>query len=107
MTTVGNGFTTEPLELPSPIVNWLGQYKKIQQEIKDLSEKLDIARAHIELAMGDAEIGLIDGNPVVKWGFIESNRFDQKKAKEIMTPEQISECTVVQRVRRFEPVREA
>lgn len=107
MTTIENAFTTEPLELPAPIVNWLAHYKQIQQEIKDLNEKLDIARAHIELALGEAELGLISGQPAVKWGFIESNRFDQKKAKEILTPEQVAECTVTQRIRRFEPVREA
>lgn len=107
MTAIENAFTTEPLELPAPIINWLAHYKEIQQQIKDLTEKLDIARAHIELALGEAELGLINGQPAVKWGYIESNRFDQKKAKEILTADQVAECTVVQRVRRFEPVREA
>jgi predicted phage-related endonuclease len=107
MTGIENAFVTEPVELPSQIINWLNEYKKIQSQMKDLTEKLDIARAHIELALGESELGLIDGQPAIKWGYIESNRFDQKKAKEILTPEQVEACTVVQRARRFEPVREA
>lgn len=102
------GFTTEPLELPDPVKNWLTEYIRLKAEIKALEEKMEMARAHVELALGDSPLGLVDGQPAVKWAWVESRRFDQTKAKELLKdkPGILEACYTTQRIRRFEPVRE-
>lgn len=100
--------TTDPVDLPTPVANWLDEYKRIQQQIKDLQEKLDIARAHVELALGESTLGLVNGNPAIKWGFVEQRRFDQTKAKELLrdNPGLLESCYTTQRIRRFEIVKD-
>jgi predicted phage-related endonuclease len=100
--------TTDPVELPKPVEHWLHEYKKIQGEIKELQERLDIARAHVELALGESTLGLVNGQPAIKWNWVESRRFDQTKAKELLKgiPGVLERCYTTQRIRRFEVVRE-
>ena len=100
--------TTDPVDLPTPVANWLNEYKRIQAEIKELQERLDIARAHVELALGESTLGLVNGNPAIKWGFVEQRRFDQTKAKELLRdqPGLLESCYTTQRMRRFEIVKD-
>lgn len=95
----------QPIELGSA-GNWLMRYREIQSQIKDLEEQLAQARAHVEEALGESSVGVIDGKPVVKWVWVESTRFDQKKAKELLDPGQLQACMTTQRIRRFDIVRE-
>ena len=94
----------EAKELPSSVAGWLEEYKKLKAQIKELEERADIARAHVELFLAENELGTINGMPVVKWAYVQSNRFDQAEAKKILTPEQIEACTKTLTVRQFRPV---
>lgn len=101
-------FVTEPVELPESVAHWLAEYNRLKLEQKALEEKMDIARSHVELALGPATLGLINGQPAVKWGWVESRRFDQTKAKELLRnqPGVLEACYTNQRMRRFELIRE-
>lgn len=95
----------QPIELGTASL-WLEKYKQLQADIKNLEEQLANARRHIEEALGDNSIGLSNGKPAVKWVWVESTRFDQKKAKEILDSETLTRCMTTQRIRRFDVVRE-
>lgn len=59
----------------------IAQYKAAQAAIKQWEEAKAKARADIEKAMGDAEIGTIRGKAVASWPHIKSNRLDQTALK--------------------------
>lgn len=94
----------EAKELPSSVAGWLEEYKKLKTQIKELEERADIARSHVELFLADADLGTINGMPAVKWTYVQSQRFDQGEAKKILTPEQIEACTKILTTRQFRPV---
>ena len=96
MTNLNNAF-----ELPTSVAAWLNEYKRLQAEKKALEEKMEIARAHVELALGENELGSVNGVPVVKFGWSARNAFDQTKAKKLLTDEQIAECITTTQVRSF------
>lgn len=100
--------TTDPVDLPTPVSHWLDEYKRLQLEMTALKERIDLARAHVELALGESTLGLVNGQPAIKWGWVESRRFDQTKAKELLrdNPGLLENCYTTQRIRRFEIVRE-
>jgi len=70
---------------------WLRQYREAQAEVKKWQEIADIARSHLEAAMGDAELAMYQNRPVIRWTRVESKRFDTKRAREIL-PEQVIEA---------------
>jgi predicted phage-related endonuclease len=70
---------------------WLRQYKAAQAEAKKWGEIADVARSHLEAAMGDAELAMYQNRPVIRWTKVESKRFDTKRAREIL-PEQVIEA---------------
>jgi len=83
------------------IAQWLQQYKHAKEEIARWEEIADIARSHLENAMGDAETALYENKPVVRWTHVESRRFDTKKAREILPQHVIDVLEVVSMSRRF------
>ena len=87
------------IELDDTAQAWLLAYKKTKAEIAQLEEKLQVARDHLELALGSNEVALIKGQPVIRWTKTESHRFDTKKAREILPAELIGalETTIVSR----------
>lgn len=91
----------EAFELPTTVASWLEEYKRLQVEKKLLEERMEIARAHVELALGDNELGTVNGVPVVKWAWSARNSFDQTKAKKLLTEEQIAQCTTTSQIRAF------
>jgi predicted phage-related endonuclease len=80
---------------------WLRQYKEAQAEVKKWQEVADIARSHLESAMGDAELAMFQNRPVVRWTRVESRRFDTKKAREILPAQVIDLLEVISTARRF------
>lgn len=74
------------VELPLDVAAWIELYRKTQSEIKSLEEKLEQAKAKIQEAMGDSEIGLLDGRVAVRWTKVKSFRLDVQKAKEVLDP---------------------
>lgn len=95
----------QPIELGKAGL-WLIKYRDLQSQIKDLEEQLAQCRRHVEEALGENSVGLIQGKPAVKWVWVESTRFDQKKAREILDGETLNRCMTTQRSRRFDVVRE-
>lgn len=101
--------TTDPVDLPTSVAHWLDSYKQLLAQKKELEERIDIARAHVELALGESTLGLVNGNPAIKWGWVDQRRFDQTKAKELLRdkPGILEACYTTQRIRRFEIVKDA
>lgn len=80
---------------------WLKQYREALAKIKEWQEVADIARSHLENALGDCEEAVHNGQTVVRWTQIESKRFDVKRAKEVLPPQVLEMLEVVQHSRRF------
>jgi predicted phage-related endonuclease len=80
---------------------WLENYKNALAKIKEWQEVADVARAHIEQSLGDAEVGMYQNRPVVRWSFVETRRFDVKRAKEILPPQVLDTLEVITNSRRF------
>jgi predicted phage-related endonuclease len=74
------------VELPLDTAAWIELYRKTQAEMKALEERLEQAKAKIQEAMGDNEIGFLDGRVAVRWTKVKSVRLDVAKAKEILDP---------------------
>lgn len=85
---------------------WLEQYKASVAKIKELQEVADVARSHIEQALGENETGMFLNRPVVRWSNVESRRFDTKRAREILPVQVIEALEVVSISRRFSIVSE-
>jgi predicted phage-related endonuclease len=86
--------TPEIVDFDPAVAHWVEQYRQAKNEISKLTEQADIARSHIEAALGQAEIGTVQGNPVVRWKSVQSTRLDVKKAREIL-PEQVLDILMV------------
>ena len=80
---------------------FLTAYVEAKAKIKEWEEKADIARQQVEAAMGDAEVGLINGRETVRWTTVESNRIDTKKIRELLPPHLIEKLETTTISRRF------
>lgn len=83
------------------LTNWIILLKGLRADRADIDMQIEVAEAHIKDALGDAEIGTIGGEPVITWKHVISQRFDQKAAKELLTPDQVAACTKPAESRRF------
>lgn len=81
--------------------HWLERYRDALTKIKEWQEVADIARSHLENALGDNQEGYYQGRRVVRWTTVTSNRFDVKKAKEILPQQVLDLLNVQQTTRRF------
>jgi len=89
------------VDFDSNAVAWLENYKNALAKIKEWQEVADVARAHIENSLGDCEVGIWQNRPVVRWSFIETRRFDIKRAKEILPQQVLEVLEVITNSRRF------
>ena len=94
----------DAVELPPHLAGWLTEYNNLKSQIKDLTEKADMARAHIESALGDSTLATVNGLPVLKWDYVDSRRFNQKKAQQLLSPNVFDECFDITRSRVFSPI---
>ena len=85
---------------------WLEQYKSALAKIKENQEVADVARSHIEQALGDNEVGMFLIRPVVRYTFVESKRFDTKRAREILPAQVIDALEIISTSRIFSIVSE-
>ena len=78
---------------------FLTAYIEAKAKIKEWEEKADIARQQVEAALGEAEVGLINGREAVRWTTVESNRIDTKKIRELLPADLVEklETTIVSR----------
>jgi len=83
------------------IQGWVTILRQYIIERDKAQETIDLARAKIEEALGEADTGEIAGVPVVKWTHVTSNRFDGKKAKTLLTADQVEACMTAIESRRF------
>lgn len=98
--TTGTDTERLTVELAAEAAGWLTVYRRADAQIRHMEEVKAEARRHLEEALGDAELGTVDGDVAVRWTFIESRRLDQKKLKE-QAPELVEQCTVASTSRRF------
>lgn len=89
------------VELPLDVAGWLELYKKTQAEIKALEEKAGTAKEKIQEALGENEVGTLDGSPVVRWTKVTSTRLDMKKAREVLDPKILDFLSSESTSRRF------
>jgi predicted phage-related endonuclease len=89
------------VDFDDAVGQWLRQYKEAQDEVKKWQEVADIARSNLESAMGEAETAMYQNRPVVRWTYVESKRFDTKRAREILPPQVIEVLETISTSRRF------
>ena len=83
------------------LVNWVVHLKQLRQDRAEIDEQIELAEGQIKDALGDAEVGTLNGEPIVKWTHVITNRFDQKAAKALLTDDQVAACTKPSESRRF------
>jgi predicted phage-related endonuclease len=89
------------IDFDESIAMWLEQYRAALAKIKEWEEVADVARSHIEAALGDAEVGLYKGQQVVRYATVTSTRFDVKRAKELLPAQVLDVLQVQTNSRRF------
>lgn len=89
------------IDFDESIAMWLEQYRSALAKIKEWEEVADVARSHIEAALGDAEVGLYKGQQVVRFTTVTSTRFDVKRAKELLPAQVLDVLQVQTNSRRF------
>jgi len=94
------------VEIDENTAGWIEQYKNCLSKIREWQESADIARANIEASMGDAQLALYRGQPVIRWTLITSKRFDVKKAKDFLPADLIEKLSSEIESRRFTVVTE-
>ena len=82
------------------IAGWVDVLRHATEEKRKAEDVIAQARQRIEDALGDEEVGVVGGVPVVRWTFIKSERFDQKKAKALLG-DSAADCIVPMETRRF------
>jgi len=80
---------------------WLKQYRDALTKVKEWQEVADIARSHLEAAIGENEHAIYQGQEVVRWSTVTSKRFDVKKARETLPENVIALFETEQISRRF------
>ena len=83
------------------LTTYVWALKQLKADRADIDEQILVAENQIKDALGDAEVGTIGGEPVIKWTHVISQRFDQKAAKELLTDDQVAACTKPSESRRF------
>jgi predicted phage-related endonuclease len=89
------------IDFDPEIARWVAEYKRLKLEAAQIAEQVDIARSHIEAALGHHEIGTVNGQPVVRWAIVESERIDVKKLREILPQQALDVVTKRSLSRRF------
>lgn len=85
---------------------WLAAYIEAKAKIKEWTERADLAAENIKSALGDHEIGLVDGKPAIRWQKVESRAIDVKKCREILPPQVLDLVEIIRVTKRFTVVDE-
>ena len=80
----------EMVDLDPAASAFLAAYIEARLKIKEWEEKADIAAEQVKAAMGDAQVGLVNGREAVRWTTVETKRIDTKKVRELL-PENLWE----------------
>ena len=85
---------------------FLTAFIEAKAKIKEWQEKADIAQEQVKAALGDAEIGLVNGREAVRWTTVESSRIDTKKIRELLPEDLVAKLEITTVTRRFTIVEE-
>jgi predicted phage-related endonuclease len=80
---------------------FLSAYIEAKIKMKEWQEKADIAAEQVKAALGDAEIGLVNGRESVRWTTVETTRIDAKKCRELLPADIVARIESVSVTRRF------
>jgi len=80
----------EMVDLDPAASAFLAAYIEARAKVKEWEEKADIAAEQVKAALGDAQIGLVNGREAVRWTTVETKRIDPKKVRELL-PENLWE----------------
>ena len=89
------------VDLDPTAAAFLVAYIEAKAKAKEWNEKADIARQQVEFAMGDCEVGLVNGKESVRWTTVESRRVDVAKVRQLLSEEKLAEVEAVTITRRF------
>lgn len=88
------------IELNDEQAGWVRVFQQASEQIERMTEVRDEARRHLEEALGEAEIGTVNGVSRVQWTHVSSTRLDQRKLKE-QYPDVHAACVALSMTRRF------
>ena len=74
----------EMVDLDPAASAFLAAYIEARAKVKEWEEKADIAAEQVKAALGDAQIGLVNGKEAVRWTTVDSKRIDAKKVRELL-----------------------
>lgn len=79
---------------------WVAAYTEAKRREAEAKQLVERCRQVLEAALGDAEIGLVNNQPAVRWTHVSSQRLDTSKLKED-EPEVYERYTVLTTIRQF------
>jgi len=92
---------TSMVDLDPTASAFLSAYIEAKIKMKEWQEKADIAAEQVKAALGDAEIGLVNGRESVRWTTVETTRIDAKKCRELLPADIVARIESVSVSRRF------
>jgi len=103
---MSTGINLHMVDLDPVASAMLAAYIEAKTKAKEWNEKADIYAEQVKAAMGDAEIGLVNGRESVRWTTVETHRIDTKKIRELLPPEMVEKLETVTISKRFSIVDE-
>ena len=103
---MGTEINTQTIDLDMAASAFVAAYIEAKAKIKEWTEKADLAAEQIKAALGDHEVGLVDGKPAVRWSTVETKAINIKKCREILPPQVLDLVEVVRTSKRFTIVEE-
>ena len=98
---MSTGINLQMVDLDPAASAFLAAYIEAKVKIKEWQEKADIAQEQVKSALGDAEVGLVNGREAVRWTTVESSRIDTKKIREILPEDLVAKLETTLVTRRF------
>ena len=96
----------EMIDLDPAASAFLAAYIEAKVKIKEWQEKADIAAEQVKAAMGEHEIGLVNGREAVRWTTVEATRIDSTKVRNLLDSETLAKVETTSVSRRFSIVDE-
>lgn len=99
--------TEKSVDLDPAASAFLAAYIEAKAKIKEWQEKADVAAEQVKAAMGENEIGRVNGREAVRWTTVEARALDVKKCRELLPVELIEKLETIRTTRRFSLVEES
>jgi hypothetical protein len=98
---MGMQIDLETVALDPDVARYVLELRKLKAEEAVLKDRMAEIRQHIESAMGESTVALVDGAPAVTWKFVESERIDVKRVRELLPPQALDAILIKSTSRRF------